>query len=270
MDESTIGTLKRCGKCGTSKPTVRFEKKLKRNGTHGGRAAICLECAAAFRAEQFRRDTLVANGVWECADCKQTKPVCDFHPSRQAKRGLCAYCKECQTRRIRKKNTVVAVHRRKLAELREQGLRICASCKATKPLGAFYAHGANYSSYCKSCDLQQQHERSATPEHRAKRMEHYRRPHVQAKAKARRSAYWKDPANREKIAARKAVYKAIKRGKLVRGPCMECGKPNADAHHHNGYGREHRFDIEWLCRSCHLRLHRSPGREEPAPTHHQS
>ena len=31
------------------------------------------------------------------------------------------------------------------------------------------------------------------------------------------------------------------------------------AHHHNGYEREHWLDVVWLCRACHNDTHRSPS-----------
>lgn len=68
------------------------------------------------------------------------------------------------------------------------------------------------------------------------------------------AAYRSDPENAAKIRARSEVNKAIRRGDLERKPCA-CGEPHADAHHVNGYEPEHWFDIEWLCRRCHMREH---------------
>ena len=63
--------------------------------------------------------------------------------------------------------------------------------------------------------------------------------------------------NPEKILARNAVYAAVKRGTLVRPEgCSSCGiacKPEAS---HNDY--KDRFDVEWLCRTCHLRKDGNP------------
>jgi len=50
-----------------------------------------------------------------------------------------------------------------------------------------------------------------------------------------------------------AVTKAITDGKLKRSSkCEECGrKMCVEAHHYKGYAKEHRLDVQWLCKSCH-------------------
>jgi hypothetical protein len=57
-------------------------------------------------------------------------------------------------------------------------------------------------------------------------------------------------------AARKAVAREIAAGRLVRGPCERCGQEStprepSHAHHFNGYAKEARLDIVWLCSPCH-------------------
>jgi len=57
--------------------------------------------------------------------------------------------------------------------------------------------------------------------------------------------------NREAHRARRAIYKAIRyRGMFRPDHCTKCGlvcKPEA---HHKDYSK--RFEVVWLCRSCHL------------------
>jgi hypothetical protein len=48
-----------------------------------------------------------------------------------------------------------------------------------------------------------------------------------------------------------------KRGKIQSQPCGLCGAEKAEKHHPD-YNDPH--NIEWLCRSCHLDLHRNEGR----------
>jgi len=48
-----------------------------------------------------------------------------------------------------------------------------------------------------------------------------------------------------------AVY--LRRGKIERKPCEACGDLKAEMHHPD-YSQP--LLIEWLCRTCHLRLHR--------------
>ena len=54
-------------------------------------------------------------------------------------------------------------------------------------------------------------------------------------------------------AAREAVRRAVRSGRLVRVPC-HCGNAQTEAHHHRGYG-EHRLDVMWLCRTHHEAEH---------------
>lgn len=63
----------------------------------------------------------------------------------------------------------------------------------------------------------------------------------------------KDPLLRPRLNAQQAVYRAIKRGQLVRLPCEACGDTKKTDAHHDDYSKP--LDIRWLCRSCHLRHH---------------
>lgn len=48
------------------------------------------------------------------------------------------------------------------------------------------------------------------------------------------------------------VYK--RRGVLSSEPCQSCGAKNAEMHHPD-YSKP--LSVEWLCRACHLSLHRA-------------
>jgi hypothetical protein len=48
-----------------------------------------------------------------------------------------------------------------------------------------------------------------------------------------------------------SVYKRL--GKLIPLPCQRCGSLESQMHHPD-YGRP--LVVEWLCRGCHLKLHR--------------
>lgn len=69
----------------------------------------------------------------------------------------------------------------------------------------------------------------------------------------------------ERRAAHEAVKAAIRRGTLIRLPCQECGDPRTDAHHANGYDREHWLDVEFLCRRHHVARHRRKITKGPKP-----
>jgi hypothetical protein len=59
----------------------------------------------------------------------------------------------------------------------------------------------------------------------------------------------------QKKEAGNKVNSAIKFGHLIRQPCIICGEPNANAHHHKGYSEEHQLDIVWLCDLHHNQEH---------------
>lgn len=45
----------------------------------------------------------------------------------------------------------------------------------------------------------------------------------------------------------------LRRGKLKKAPCQTCGDEDSEMHHAD-YGKP--LDVKWLCRSCHLDVHR--------------
>jgi hypothetical protein len=55
---------------------------------------------------------------------------------------------------------------------------------------------------------------------------------------------------------RRKVYKAILRGKIIRGNCSVCGKEKAEAHHED-YTKP--FEIVWFCSWHHRRYEEENG-----------
>lgn len=55
--------------------------------------------------------------------------------------------------------------------------------------------------------------------------------------------------------ARRAVRRALVAGRLRREPCLRCARLPVEAHHPNGYSREHQLDILWLCKQHHEDAH---------------
>ncbi len=45
--------------------------------------------------------------------------------------------------------------------------------------------------------------------------------------------------------------------------CGECGSLTEIQAHHEDYGDEGRFNVLWLCRCCHIALHKKENRGEP-------
>jgi len=67
-----------------------------------------------------------------------------------------------------------------------------------------------------------------------------------------------------KRSARRAVHRAIRKGKLIRPTiCERCGKGGFDTKgnnklqaHHWSYKQKDWLDVEWLCDSCHKKEHK--------------
>jgi hypothetical protein len=69
---------------------------------------------------------------------------------------------------------------------------------------------------------------------------------------------WRKTHPLQELARRKDIVRSIagvykRRGKLIPEPCSVCGNEKAEMHHPD-YGRP--LDVEWLCRSCHLVVHK--------------
>lgn len=69
----------------------------------------------------------------------------------------------------------------------------------------------------------------------------------------KRPRSWED---RLKDSARGVVSMALRRGKLTRQPCEECGDPKAEAHH-DDYSKP--LAVRWLCRGDHGAWHEAKG-----------
>lgn len=67
-----------------------------------------------------------------------------------------------------------------------------------------------------------------------------------------RRAHTLTPEGRRKDIARSKAGVYLRRGKITRQNCP-CGSPESEMHHPD-YDRP--YDVEWLCRSCHLATHR--------------
>lgn len=75
-----------------------------------------------------------------------------------------------------------------------------------------------------------------------------------------------------KHAAKMAVRRALRSGLLVRADCCElCSATEGAAdgralhgHHHLGYAIEHWLDVQWLCMSCHMKVHFDPAQRSAA------
>ncbi len=130
----------------------------------------------------------------------------------------------------------------------------CTKCGEVLPLDSFHraaggAHGRR--STCKSCD-------------RTYARDHYHR-HPEKKAQYRRDDYQRRKAKgigksderKQRHADYQGVYTAVKRGELVKAPCVICGSTARIHGHHDNYARP--LDVVWLCPLHHQERHRAMG-----------
>lgn len=134
-------------------------------------------------------------------------------------------------------------------------MKTCFKCNVEKPLSDFYEHHAMADgrlNKCKECTKRD------VIRNRAANHDYYiaydnERSKLPHRKKARRDycpEFRKN--NPEKYAAHKAVQCALRRGDLVKLPCIICGSDSVEAHHPD-YSRP--LDVVWLCVLHHRQTH---------------
>lgn len=68
-----------------------------------------------------------------------------------------------------------------------------------------------------------------------------------------RRAHGMSEEQRRKDKCRSYAHVYLRRGKLVRQDCVSCGSAQSQMHH-SDYSKP--LQVVWLCRPCHLALHR--------------
>ena len=88
------------------------------------------------------------------------------------------------------------------------------------------------------------------PKWRQMKCEQQRRQREKAKLDPSKKKPSYDPRYRHIDVAHVEVWRALKKGKLVRPElCEECGKAGNIQAHHEDYSRK--LDVKWLCSVCH-------------------
>jgi len=132
----------------------------------------------------------------------------------------------------------------------------CFKCKTIKPLSEFYKHSAmgdGHLNKCKECT------KNDATTHRNKNLEKIRaydkarskEPH-RAKLALEVNRAWRAEDTR-RAKAHDAVTRAVRKGLLVRCPCIRCGEQKSLAHHED-YDKP--LEVMWLCQPCHKQRHK--------------
>ena len=136
----------------------------------------------------------------------------------------------------------------------------CTRCNRDLPADQFYyakdGSGRRYSG-CIPCRTAAYHKaiRTATPEVMERRREAGRlaarrwraTPHGRAKSRENGRRYCTQNAIQKK--AKDCVFRALRSGALVRGPCQVCGSTVGVQAHHHDYSKP--LDVAWLCSKDH-------------------
>lgn len=119
----------------------------------------------------------------------------------------------------------------------------CCTCKQVKPTTEFYRNRTRYDGLqaaCKSC-----------------RRSYKQSPTGKATNRRAMSKYRSTPENKLKDHARNAVNLAIQSGKIARPDCCSaCSNVCKPEGHHESYERADWLSVIWLCRACHVALHK--------------
>lgn len=129
--------------------------------------------------------------------------------------------------------------------LEATGVKVCNVCEEGKPFDAFYKRSASVDGLQAKCKLCCREYNNKT----------WRKYHDPAKAKIRTALY--HARHPEKVAAEHRLRQAVYTGRVAKATacevCQEVLPANEIDGHHQDYSKP--FDVEWLCRGCHMKRH---------------
>lgn len=136
-------------------------------------------------------------------------------------------------------------------------MKNCRDCGVTRPLGDFYAHprmADGHLNSCKECRKGFARKHRQANEH-VRTLDAIRRQDPSRRAYQRNLAKAWNKANPLAEKAHRAVYNAVRYGRLEKAPCQICGSDQHIIAHHHDYTKP--LDVTWLCQRCHARGHAS-------------
>jgi len=132
----------------------------------------------------------------------------------------------------------------------------CFKCKTVKPIEDFYKHPKMLDGHVNKCKECNKNDCTANRNKNIEKVRAYdrKRGKIPERAKAAQeiSTAWRK-ADSRRVIAHNAVTRAVRKGTLVRCPCVRCGKVKSLAHHED-YDKP--LEVMWLCQTCHKQRHK--------------
>ena len=140
--------------------------------------------------------------------------------------------------------------------------KICIACGKTLPVTEFYRHpqmADGHLGKCKECCKRQALERRYAKLTEIRQYDSQRAKTPKRRADLKLNVRKMRELYPEKNKARAAISRAVRSGKIVPQPCAMCGATKTEAHH-TDYSKP--FDVVWVCRSCHFKIHYGCGLQQ--------
>lgn len=208
----------------------------------------------------------------KCSKCGEEKDESEFGKNSRARDGLRYDCKACHkkaTIRWRKKNpekcrkTWESNYQRNRERILERQRNLTPEQKERRKVTNDAYRERNRDAI--NARKRERHAKKSAEEKKAYNQDYYRRNREKLIQKAKEYRK-KNPKklettqkfrknNPEKARAYSAVGNALRSGKLQKPDlCEKCMKKKKVEAHHEDYSRP--LDVTWLCKKCHLGLHR--------------
>lgn len=150
----------------------------------------------------------------------------------------------------------------------QESTKNCSKCNRALPRSCFSVASAakdGLAWWCKECHIAAGRERRRKkrieyPEWHKEELKRFRKWKASSASKIARSKY--RIANRERLneqgRCHLVVFRAVQSGKIpsvTSLTCKTCGSQASHYHHHLGYAKKHRLDVQPLCNICHKAAH---------------
>lgn len=165
-----------------------------------------------------------------CSKCKKSLPLENYSKRENRKCGVMSACKKCLAEKARAYRR--SKHGFEITRKAEKKYLLTAKGQKTR--------------------ITKLDNRRANKSYNERRRARERTNEQREKNKIRRRTYLSLEKNKIKEQARSKLSHAVKSGKILKSPCIECGNPKSEGHHPN-YNKP--LDVIWLCKYHHSEFH---------------